>query len=209
MFTITFKRLTGSGRFRARAAFVLVSLATMTFYMTSAPANASGIAINGAYALSKENVKTLFSVKVITGSKITGSFGSVSGRLILNSKRPEKSSIKVSVDLSTVTTDNPKVTDFLKSEGMFNVAQFPIAEFTSTAVTRLSETTAQVEGVLTMKGKKQRTSLMVQLKDQKPNGTFTFTADGFFSRALFDMSVGEPIYADRVVLEITGVAIPG
>ncbi len=74
-----------------------------------------------------------------TGAKVTGShngsFPTFTGTIDLDPARVENSRITVDVDTTSVTTDTPRLTEHLKSPDFFNVAQFPRATFTSTAIT--------------------------------------------------------------------------
>jgi polyisoprenoid-binding protein YceI len=74
-----------------------------------------------------------------TGAKVTGqhlgNFPTFTGTIDLDPARVENSRITVDVDTTSVTTDTPRLTEHLKSPDFFNVAQFPRATFTSTAIT--------------------------------------------------------------------------
>ncbi|MEJ8475502.1 YceI family protein [Roseibium algae] len=186
----------------------LCSLAVLLPLASLTSATAAPITVKGKYTLSAKNLETRFSVKVIGGSKITGVFKSVHGQMSLNSLSPQKSSVKVTVDLDSVETENPLITNFLKGPSMFDVKNHPTADFISTRVSKVDEKTANVEGVLDMRGKRQRTSLTVSLTGKDPNGTIHFTVNGGFFRGLYGMNIGQPIYGDKVRLNISGTSAP-
>ncbi|WP_395174098.1 MAG: YceI family protein [Labrenzia sp.] len=160
--------------------------------------------LSGRYILPPQAVDTQFSVRVLGGQPVKGRFGTVKGEMVLNAQRPESSRVRVTVDLRSVETNNDRVTGFLKSSAMFNVSEFPTAEFESYSVRLIGETTAQVEGFLTMRGTRQRTSLEVELEPAGNRQTIAIEANGGFFRSLYGMDAGLPIYADKVRLQIKG-----
>jgi len=165
--------------------------------------------LSGTYTLSPAHVDTGFSVKVLGGKPVTGAFKSVSGKMVLDQNRPEKSRVNVTVDLRSVVTANDKVTGFLKSQAMFDVANHPVATFQSTRVRMTGDRSADIEGVLTLRGQTKRTKLSVRLTDSKANGRVGFEVSGGFFRSFYGMNAGQPIYADKVNLKISGTGRRG
>lgn len=86
-----------------------------------------------ALVITPENSKVGF-----TGAKITdkhvGKFEKFSGTLDLIADKPEESTVKVSIDLSSVKTDQAKLDGHLKSPDFWDVAKFATATFTSTSI---------------------------------------------------------------------------
>ena len=166
------------------------------------PAGAGSI--SGTYMLSPANIDTGFSVRVLGGRPVKGEFGKVSGKMILDQNRPDKSRVNVTIDLNSVQTNNDKVTGFLKSSAMFNVSKYPVAKFQSTRIRITGEYSAEVEGVLSLRGKTQRTKLAVTITGNKGKGRVGFEVSGGFFRSLYGMDAGLPIYADKVNIKISG-----
>lgn len=193
-------RFTGLARGLAKT---LTGLACAAM-LAAAPCAANADSLTGTYVLSPNQVDTGFSVRVLGRGPVTGKFTSVSGKMILDQTRPGKSRVTVTVDLASVTTDSDRVTGFLKSSAMFDVAKYPKAVFQSTGVQITGKNTALVEGFLTMRGKRQRTKLTVTLNGTRSNGQVAFEVAGGFYRSLYGMDAGLPIYADRVDLKISG-----
>lgn len=179
---------------------IIVSLALLTGL--SLPAAAGSI--SGTYTLTPANIDTGFSVRVLGGRPVQGEFSKVSGKMVLDQNRPEKSRVNVTIDLSSVKTNNDKVTGFLKSSAMFNVAKYPVAKFQSTRIRITGKYSAEVEGVLSLRGKTKRTKLEVQITGNKGNGRVGFTVSGGFFRSFYGMEAGLPIYADKVNIKISG-----
>ncbi|WP_208984127.1 YceI family protein [Roseibium aggregatum] len=170
--------------------------------LTGQPAAAAPL--TGTYTLSPTQVDTTFSVKVLAGKPITGVFKTVSGKMTLDQNRPEMSRVSVTVNLASVETGSDKVTGFLKSSSMFDVVNHPVAVFKSTRVRMTGDRSAEVEGDLTLRGKTLRTKLAVQLTEMESNGSIGFEVSGGFFRSFYGMNVGQPIYADKVNLKISG-----
>lgn len=173
------------------------------------PLSATAGPLSGTYTLSPAQVDTGFSVKVLGGKPVTGEFKTVSGKMILDESRPERSQVSVKVDLSSVSTNNDKVTGFLKSAAMFDVANHPVATFQSTRVRMTGQYSADVEGTLTLRGQTKRTKLSVKLTGNKANGHVGFEVSGGFFRSFYGMKAGQPIYADKVNLKISGTGQRG
>ncbi|WP_394822827.1 YceI family protein [Pendulispora albinea] len=72
------------------------------------------------------------------GAKVTrkhdGSFGTFSGTIQLVDNNPEKSSVSADIDIGSMATDTDQLTGHLKTADFFDVAKFPKAHFTSTAI---------------------------------------------------------------------------
>lgn len=163
-----------------------------------------GEAIFGTYVLKPGNIDTGFSVKVLGRGPVTGQFTRVSGKIVLDRQRPERSKVRVKVDLRTVRTANSKVTGFLKSPAMFDVSNHPVAHFSSTRVRITGKNSAEIEGVLSLRGRMQRTKLQVLISGGSKRGKVAFEVSGAFLRSLYGMNAGLPVYADRVSLRIRG-----
>ncbi len=93
-----------------------------------------------------------------TGAKVTGShngtFGAFNGTIDLDAAHPENSRISVTIETASVSTDQDRLTNHLKSADFFDVARFPRATFESTAI-RVGGTngaTHTVTGTLSLHG---------------------------------------------------------
>lgn len=93
-----------------------------------------------------------------TGAKVTGKhdggFSAFTGTVV--QKGDEVIGTKFVIDLTTTTTDHPKVTEHLKSKDFFHVERHPSATFVSSelvAATESGAVTHNVKGVLGLNGK--------------------------------------------------------
>lgn len=89
------------------------------------------------------------------GSKVTGkhegSFKDYAGTIKLVDNNPEKSSVEVEIQIKSLVTDDPDLTEHLQSEDFFEMGKFPTAKFVSSSITKKDQT-YQVTGSLTMHG---------------------------------------------------------
>ena len=108
-----------------------VARATSSAATTPAPAAA-------ASATERLTLDPATSTVGFTGAKVTGqhngSFPAFTGTIELDPARVENSRITADIDTTSVTTDTPRLTEHLKSADFFDVARFPRATFTSTAI---------------------------------------------------------------------------
>lgn len=98
-------------------------------------ANTAAPAAKGeALALTAENSKVLFTGSKVTG-KHEGGFKAFSGTINLVNGKPDESNVSVDIDTASIFSDDPKLTDHLKSADFFDVAKFPKATFKSAKIT--------------------------------------------------------------------------
>ena len=84
------------------------------------------------YLITPENSKIEFVGSKVTGSH-NGSFKKFSGAIDYLGQS-EKSRVTLTIDLGSLTTDTPQLTDHLKTADFFDVAKYPQATFQSTEI---------------------------------------------------------------------------
>ncbi len=94
----------------------------------AAPATTAG----EKYSITSENSKIEFVGSKVTGSH-NGSFGKFSGAIDYLGQ-PEKSRVNITIDVDSLTADDPKLTTHLKTADFFDVAKYPQATFVSTEI---------------------------------------------------------------------------
>lgn len=104
------------------------------------------------YSITPENSKIEFIGAKVTGQHL-GSFQKFSGTIDY-AGQPEKSHVNIVIDVNSITADDPKLTDHLKTPDFFDVAKFPQATFDSTEITPggAAGSTHTIKGNLTMHG---------------------------------------------------------
>jgi polyisoprenoid-binding protein YceI len=85
------------------------------------------------YAITPQNSKVEFIGSKVTGSH-NGSFEKFNGEIHYANNDPTQSRAKITIDTPSVKTDEPKLTEHLKTPDFFDVAKFPQATFESTTI---------------------------------------------------------------------------
>jgi polyisoprenoid-binding protein YceI len=92
-----------------------------------------------------------FSVRHLGISNVHGRFGGVGGEVVLDPKDLTKSSVKATIDTTTVDTGVPMRDTDLKSDHFFDVAKYPTMTFISKSIAKSGDGYT-VTGDLTMHG---------------------------------------------------------
>lgn len=138
-----------------------------------------------------------------TGSKVTGkhdgTFGSFSGTASVTGGTPESAGLSVEIDLASVKTDNEKLDGHLKSPDFFDVARFPKATFTSTAIQAGAAAgtgvTHTVTGTLDLHGVRRTVSFPARVRVTPE----TVEADAEFSLNRKDFGIVYPGMPDDLI----------
>jgi len=133
----------------------LLALAASAILCSPALAEASSWEIDPAHTAIE------FSVRHMMVSTVKGQFEKVQGTVELDDKDVSKSVVRVTVDLASVNTHEPKRDGHLKSPDFFDVANYPTATFKSTKVTFEGDKPVSIEGNLTIKGITRPVTLQV------------------------------------------------
>ena len=104
------------------------------------------------YRITPETSQITFVASKVTGSH-HGSFKKFSGVIGFNAQ-PETSSVNVTIETNSVEADDPGLTKHLQTPDFFDVAKYPQATFTSTAIKAGGQggATHTVTGNLTLHG---------------------------------------------------------
>lgn len=92
-----------------------------------------------------------FSVKHLVVTNTKGRFKEVSGTLMYDAKDVAKSSVEVTIPAASITTDNDKRDEHLKSPDFFDVQKHPDITFKSSKIEKKGDSYLMT-GTLTMKG---------------------------------------------------------
>ena len=120
------------------------------------------------------------------GAKVTGShlgkFNTFSGKIELVDGKPEASNVSIDIDLSSVETDEAKLTGHLKSGDFFEVEKFPKGSFVSTKIERkagANGATHEVTGNLELHGIKKSVTFPanIEVGNEAVHATANFTID--------------------------------
>jgi polyisoprenoid-binding protein YceI len=119
-----------------------------------------------------------FSIRHIF-TMVPGRFGKFSATISYDESAPEKSSALITIDATSVTTDNDKRDGHLRSPDFFNVEKFPTLTFKSTKVEKTDQKNVyKVTGDFTMLGVTKPVTVQVEVLGIGPDG-FGNTKGGF------------------------------
>ena len=104
----------------------------------------------GDYVIDVSHSTVEFAVRHLMISKVRGRFGSYSGTVTV-AERPEDSSVRVSIDAGSVSTNDEQRDGHLRSPDFFDAEAFPTLAFTSTSVEAAKGDTWKVAGDLTVR----------------------------------------------------------
>ncbi len=146
------------------------------------------------------------------GVPVEGVFRRFTAQSQFDPKKPEASSVNLSVDLLSTEIGSADTEKELKKPGWFDSARRPTATFASSAIKASGPGKYEVDGLLSIKGVSQRVLVPVTLTQR---GAVTY-ADGTFQIKRMDFKIGDgewndiSIVANEVVvkfrLALTGVS---
>jgi polyisoprenoid-binding protein YceI len=116
--------------------------------LLSLPASAA----TSTWQIDPQHTAAQFSVKHLAISTVRGGFSKVTGTVIFDDKDVSKSTVDVTIDVSTVDTREPNRDKDLKSDHFFDVEHYPTMTFKSKKVEQVSPGKLKVTGDLTIHG---------------------------------------------------------
>ena len=157
-------------------------LALTTMGALGIPANASAT----TWELDPAHSGVEFSVRHMMVSTVKGRFEKVKGTVELDDKDVTKSNVEVTIDLSSVNTNEPKRDGHLKSPDFFDVVKFPTATFKSTKVQKAGKNKLKVTGDLRLHGVTKTVVLEVEGPTDAFKTPFGTTVRGVHATAKID-----------------------
>ncbi|MEJ2754660.1 MAG: YceI family protein [Gammaproteobacteria bacterium] len=105
-----------------------------------------------------------FKIQHLGFSWLLGQFNTFEGSFVLDDKNPEKSSVNVTIDVSSLDSNHAERDKHLRSEEFFNVSKFPKATFVSKRIEGLDKKSgkAQIIGDFTLKGVTREVTLAAE-----------------------------------------------
>src|SRR5262245_50438878 len=103
------------------------------------------------YQVDAEHSSVTFKIKHML-SKTQGNFRKFSGTIDYEQGKPETWKASGTIDVNSIDTNSDKRDAHLKTADFFEVEKYPSIDFKTTSVKSSTDTTAVVEGVLTMHG---------------------------------------------------------
>jgi polyisoprenoid-binding protein YceI len=119
-------------------------------------------ATTSEWRIDPQHSSAQFSVRHMAISTVRGAFSKVNGTILLDDKDLSKSTVNVTIDVSTVDTREPDRDNDLRSDKFFDVAHFPTMTFKSKKVEQLATGKLKVTGDLTIRGTTKEVVLDVE-----------------------------------------------
>ena len=172
---------------------------------TTAAADTKPAAGAKAYAITAENSKVEFTGSKVTG-KHDGGFKQIQGEV--HTTGDTVAHAKVTIDTTSIYSDNDRLTGHLKSPDFFDVQKFPTAVFETTSISGTGDN-ATVKGNLTLHGVTKEISFPAKIEVN--DDAVTVKADFSITRQDFGIKyAGKPddLIRDGVVLRLDVKATP-
>ncbi len=159
------------------------------------------------YQIDKTHTNVVWYANHFGFSNSLGKFNDVSGKVRIDERNPQNSSVEIEIKTASINTGIPKFDNHLKNQDFLDVEKYPNATFISTRVDLRSKTRALVRGNLTLLGITKPITLDVTLNKIGTNPiiqrkTVGFSAKAKFKRSLFGMNYGIPGISDEVIIKI-------
>ncbi len=119
-------------------------------------------AATSEWKIDPQHSSAQFSVRHMAISTVRGAFSKVNGTIVLDDKDVTKSTVDVTIDVSTVDTREPGRDNDLRSDKFFDVAHFPTMTFKSKKVEQVAPGKLKVTGDLTIRGTTKEVALDVE-----------------------------------------------
>jgi len=111
-----------------------------------------GMAATSTWKLDPKHTAAQFSVKHMGISTVRGAFSKVEGTIEYDDQDVSKSTVNVTIDVTTVDTREPARDKDLRSDHFFDVEHFPTMTFKSRKVEQVAAGKLKVTGDLTIRG---------------------------------------------------------
>lgn len=120
------------------------------------------LAATSTWKIDPQHSAAQFAVRHMAISTVRGAFSKVTGTVLLDEQDVAKSTVDVSIDVSTVDTREPARDKDLRSDKFFDVEHFPTMTFKSKKVEQVAPGKLKVTGDLTIRGATKEVVLDVE-----------------------------------------------
>ncbi len=181
----------------------LFSAAILAFTLASKTSFAEA----NTYAIEPNHTSVVWFASHFGFSNPSGKFPDISGSIVFDESKPEKSVVNVTINTTSLVTGLSKFDTHLKSADFFDVEKFPTAKFVSKKIKVSGKDKAKIEGDLTMHGVTKLVVLDAKLNKlgvspitQLP--TIGLSATAVIARSDFGLNYALPGVSDKVNLVI-------
>ena len=178
-----------------------IALAAGLAAVLSLPAAAA----NSNWQIDPAHSSAQFAVRHMAISTVRGAFSKVTGTIVLDDKDVTKSTVDVTIDVTTVDTREPDRDKDLRGDGFFDVAHYPTMTFKSKKVEQVAPGKLKVTGDLTIRGTTKEVVLDVDgptapIKDPWGNTRAAATATAKINRQDFGVKWNATLDSGGVVV---------
>ncbi len=124
-----------------------IAIATLAIALTASAALAAPV----KFSLDRAHTEIGFDVRHFF-SKVHGRFNDFDGTIVFDEKDPSKISIEGSAKTTSISTDNERRDNHLRSADFFDAEKYPELTFKSTKVTANGKNKYKIAGDLTLRG---------------------------------------------------------
>lgn len=156
------------------------------------------------WALDPTHSEVLFKVKHLMITNVKGEFRNFSAGIESNGTDFSKASVNVTIDASSIFTNNNDRDAHLKSGDFFDAENHKEITFSGTSFTKLDDENYQLKGMLTIKGVSKEISLDVEFgginKDPWGNEKAGFSVSGKINRKDWGLNWNAALEAGGVLV---------
>ncbi|WP_028707754.1 YceI family protein [Propionicicella superfundia] len=173
--------------------------------------------LTGTYALDPSHSRLGFVTRHAMITKVRGSFDTFEGSGTIDGTDVAKSGVAVTIQSTSINTNNADRDNHLRSGDFFGAGDFPTITFTSTGFAQTDELTLEVTGDLTIKGVTKSVTVPFEFTgaatDPFGNQRVGFEGSTVISRADWGITwnaaleAGGVLVSDKITLEIEVSAI--
>lgn len=117
-------------------------------------------------------------------SKVSGRFTKFAGDIKIDNKDVSKSSVEVTIEVASLSTDNEARDKHLKTAEFFDVEKYPAITFKSTGVKEVSKGRLEVTGDFTLHGVTKRITIPITNAGTQPGMKAGTVVAGFIDGAV-------------------------
>ena len=144
-----------------------------------------------AWQLDPYHTQVEFSAKHFGMMTVRGHFRDVTASGQIDPNNPTASSVEISIDVASLTTNNPQRDNDLRSSYFLELDEYPTITFKSTRIEPAGQDRYTLTGDLTVKGITRPLTLQVQrygeINDAQMGHRVAFSAEGEINREDFGM----------------------
>lgn len=104
------------------------------------------------YVIDPAHSSVVFKVKHLAISSVPGRFGDMSGKFSFDPSKIDASTAEATIKASSINTMDAKRDDHLKGADFLEVSKFPVIQFKTTRVEKVSDTAFKAQGELSIHG---------------------------------------------------------